>query len=109
VNFEGDPSLIEDIGGEMDESYFRKILAYRFRPEVIEREKDLCIVYSALHGTGITMVPQALAKWGFRNVKLQKEQSAVSGDFPTVVYPNPEEADALELAVKDGGQAGADL
>jgi phosphoglucomutase len=78
-------------------------------PEAIKRQKDLKIVYSPIHGTGITLVPQALERFGFENVILVDEQTTPDGNFPTVVYPNPEEKEALTLALKKAQETDADL
>jgi phosphoglucomutase len=68
-----------------------------FNPEVIEKQHDLKIVYTPIHGTGITLVPQVLKRFGFTNVHIVEEQSNINGDFPTVVYPNPEESEAMSI------------
>jgi phosphoglucomutase len=99
-------SLISD---DLDQSYLDKITALSVSPEAIARQKDLKIVYSPIHGTGITLVPKALEQFGFTNVILVEEQSTPDGNFPTVVYPNPEEKDALTLALKKAEQIDADL
>jgi len=100
---------IEEIGEEVDQQYLDKITALSVSPEAIKRQKDLKIVYSPIHGTGITLVPQALKQFGFENVILVEEQITPDGNFPTVVYPNPEEKEALTLALKKAQEVDADL
>ena len=109
VKFERNDSLVELIGEEIDQLYLDKITALSVSPEAIQRQKDLKIVYSPIHGTGITLVPQALAQFGFTNLTLVEEQSTPDGNFPTVVYPNPEEKEALTLALKKAQDIDADL
>lgn len=109
VKFERNESLVELIGEEIDQLYLDKITALSVSPEAIQRQKDLKIVYSPIHGTGITLVPQALAQFGFTNLTLVEEQSTPDGNFPTVVYPNPEEKEALTLALKKAQDIDADL
>jgi phosphoglucomutase len=100
---------IEEIGEEIDELYLSKITELSVSPDAIARQKDLKIVYSPIHGTGITLVPQALKRFGFENVILVDEQITPDGNFPTVVYPNPEEKEALTLALKKAQETDADL
>jgi phosphoglucomutase len=109
VKFDRNDSLVELIGEEIDQLYLDKITALSVSPEAIQRQKDLKIVYSPIHGTGITLVPQALAQFGFTNLTLLEEQSTPDGNFPTVVYPNPEEKEALTLALKKAQDIDADL
>lgn len=109
VKFDGVAANIELIGEEIDQLYLDKITALSVSPEAIGRQKDLKIVYSPIHGTGITLVPKALEQFGFRNVTLVEEQSKPDGNFPTVVYPNPEEKEALTLALKKAQEIDADL
>jgi len=109
VKFERDASHIELIGEEIDQLYLDKITELSVSPEAIARQKDLKIVYSPIHGTGITLVPKALAQFGFTNLTLVKEQSTPDGNFPTVVYPNPEEKEAMTLALNKAKEIDADL
>ena len=109
VKFEGNPALIEYIGEEVDEIYLNKITSLSVFPEVIKRQSDLKIVFSPIHGTGITCVPQVLKKFGFNNVTVVQEQATPDGNFPTVVYPNPEEAEAMSMALNKGKEIDADL
>lgn len=97
------------IGPELDESYLKLVKGLSLHPEAIARQKDLKIVYTPLHGTGITMVPQALKMYGFENVSIVKEQAIADGDFPTVKSPNPEEKSALTLAIAQAEVEKADL
>lgn len=100
---------IELIGEEIDELYLDRIVTLSVSPEAIKRQSDLKIVYSPIHGTGITLVPTALERFGFTNVSLVEEQIKPDGNFPTVVYPNPEEKEALTLALAKGKEIDADL
>jgi phosphoglucomutase len=109
VKFTRIDANVELIGEDLDQSYLDKITALSVSPEAIARQKDLKIVYSPIHGTGITLVPKALAQFGFANVALVEEQSTPDGNFPTVVYPNPEEKEALTLALRKAEQIDADL
>lgn len=109
VKFEAIPANIEYIGEEMDSLYIEKILSLSVSPDAIKRQKNLQIVYSPIHGTGITLVPKALAAFGFENVALVDEQIKPDGNFPTVVYPNPEEKEALTLAINKAEELNADL
>ncbi|MBP8067297.1 MAG: phospho-sugar mutase [Pedobacter sp.] len=109
VKFEAISTNIELIGEEIDQLYLDKITELSVSPDAIARQKDLKIVYSPIHGTGITLVPKALEKFGFTNVTLVEEQSEPDGNFPTVVYPNPEEKEALTLALKKAAEIDADL
>jgi phosphoglucomutase len=109
VKFNRIDSNIELIGEQIDQLYLDKITALSVSPDAIARQKDLKIVYSPIHGTGITLVPKALAQFGFTNVNIVEEQSQPDGNFPTVVYPNPEEKEALTLALKKAEEIDADL
>lgn len=109
VKFERNEANIEMIGDEIDQKYLNQITALSVSPDAISRQKNLKIVYSPIHGTGITLVPPALAQFGFTNVTVVEEQSKPDGNFPTVVYPNPEEKEALTLALKKAEEIDADL
>lgn len=109
VKFDRNEANIKSIGTEIDQLYLDKITELSVSPEAIQRQKDLKIVFSPIHGTGITLVPQALEKFGFNNLTLVEEQSKPDGNFPTVVYPNPEEKEALTLALKKAQEIDADL
>lgn len=99
INFNGNKDLIEIIGEKIDKEYLDKIMAISIDPEVIKRQKDLKIVYTPIHGTGMMLIPRALKQLGFENVTCVPEQMVKSGDFPTVVSPNPENAEALSMAI----------
>lgn len=109
VKFGGNKELIQIIGKEIDDVYLEKIKTICIDPEVIKRQHDLKIVYTPLHGTGMMMIPQSLKFWGFDNVYCVKEQMVRSGDFPTVVSPNPENGEALTLALRDAKEMDADI
>lgn len=109
VKFDRVDSHIELIGEEIDQLYLEKITALSVSPDAIKRQKDLKIVYSPIHGTGITMVPGALKCFGFENINIVEEQSIADGNFPTVVYPNPEEKEAMTLAIQKATEIDADL
>ena len=109
VKFKGNPELIEIIGEEVDKLYLDMVKTISIDPAVIERQKDLKIVYTPLHGTGMMLIPQSLKLWGFDNVHCVKEQMVRSGDFPTVVSPNPENGEALTLALRDATEIDADI
>jgi len=109
VKFQGDKSLIQIIGEDIDKVYLEKIRTIMIDPEVIKRQKDLKIVYTPLHGTGMMLIPKCLKDWGFENVHCVKEQMERSGDFPSVVSPNPENAEALTLALRDAKALDADI
>ena len=109
IKFDANSDLIVPLGEEMDEKYLKITTELALDKEGIEKEKDLNIVYSSIHGTGITLVPKALKMLGFTNVNVVKEQEEPNGDFPTVVYPNPEEAEALTLALQMANETNADI
>jgi phosphoglucomutase len=109
VNFRGDDHLIRKIGPEMDALYLDQVVSVSVHPEVIREQSDLAIVYSPIHGAGVELVPQALAKAGFTNVIPVEEQCTTDGDFPTVVYPNPEEEEALFMSIEKAKAVNADL
>jgi len=109
VKFNGNKNLIEIIGKEIDKIYLEQIKTICIDPEVIKRQKDLKIVYTPLHGTGMMLIPDSLKLWGFENVHCVKEQMVKSGDFPTVVSPNPENGEALTLALRDAKEIDADI
>ena len=109
IKFEGNKDLIQIIGKEIDDEYLRQVHTISIDPEVIKRQKDLKIVYTPIHGTGMMLIPQSLKLWGFENVHCVPEQMVKSGDFPTVVSPNPENAEALTLAIKLAKDIDADI
>ena len=109
VKFTGNNELIQIIGEDIDKVYLERIKEICIDPAVIQRQKDLKIVYTPLHGTGMTMIPRSLKFWGFENVHCVEEQMVKSGDFPTVVSPNPENGEALTLALCDAKAMDADI
>ena len=109
VKFAGDAKLIQLIGKDIDEAYLKEIHTLSIDPEVIKRQHDLKIVYTPLHGTGMMAIPQSLKLWGFDNVHCVAEQMQRSGDFPTVKSPNPENGEALALAIRDAKALDADI
>ena len=109
IKFEGNPDLINIIGKDMDLAFLEEVKKLSLSPDAIERQHDLKIVYTPIHGAGITLVPAALKAVGFTNVINVPEQDVISGDFPTVVSPNPEEPAALELAVKRAMETDAEI
>ncbi len=109
VKFEGNPALIEIIGQEIDDLYLEGVHALSIDPDVIVRQKDLNIVYTPIHGAGRVLIPASLKKWGFENVNCVPEQMVKDGNFPTVVSPNPENAEALTLALNLAKKIDADI
>ncbi len=109
VKFEGNPDLIEIIGEEVDKIYIENIKTLVLSPEAIERNSKLKIVYTPIHGTGVKLIPWALKEYGFNNIINVPEQDVVSGNFPTVISPNPEEPAALEMAVNKAREVDADI
>ena len=109
VKWDLNPDLLQIIGGEMDFDYMQAVKEGMVDQDVILRNKDLNIVYSAMHGTGRLLVPLCLRSWGFQNINVVPEQMVVDGNFPTVISPNPENAEAMTLGMKLGTKLNADL
>ena len=109
IEFKGNPELINIIGKDMDNAFIEEVKKLILSPEAIKHQHDLKIVYTPIHGTGITLVPDALKAVGFTNIINVPEQDVISGDFPTVVSPNPEEPAALKLAVERAMETNADI
>lgn len=109
IKFEGNKDLITIIGKDIDDIYLEKVKGISIDPEVIKRQKDLCIVYTPLHGTGMMLIPRSLQMWGFENVHCVPEQMVKDGNFPTVVSPNPENAEALTMAIALAKKLDADI
>lgn len=109
VKWTGNDSNIILIGKELDDAYMEMVKELSVYPEVIARHRDMKIVYTPIHGTGIKLVPPVLEKFGFKNVHVVKEQSIPDGNFPTVVYPNPEESEAMSLGLKLAEKIDADI
>ncbi|MCL4146081.1 UNVERIFIED_CONTAM: hypothetical protein GTU68_026075 [Idotea baltica] len=109
VNFDADENKITRVGADLDEKYLNTVAKNVVTPEAIANQSDLKIVFSSIHGTGITMVPPILEKIGFTNVSVVDSQATPDGNFPTVVYPNPEEKEAMSLALAQAKEMDADL
>lgn len=109
IKFEGNPDLIEIIGEEVDKIYIEKVKELSLSPESIQRHKDMKIVFTPIHGTAVMIVPRALRECGFTNIIDVPEQYVVSGDFPTVYSPNPEEPAALDMAIQRAKATDAEL
>lgn len=109
VKWTGVEANILTIGKEFDDLYLQKVLSLSLSPEAVKNQKDLKIVYTPLHGAGRILIPEILRQFGFRNVRVVKEQATADGDFPTVKSPNPEEQSALDLAIKKARDIHADL
>ncbi|HEY4968233.1 MAG TPA: phospho-sugar mutase, partial [Puia sp.] len=109
VKWSGGESHITMIGKEMDEAYISMVKNLSVYPEIIERQHNLCIVYTPIHGTGIKLVPEVLQRFGFSNVHVVDEQSKPDGNFPTVAFPNPEERETMSLGLKKAMEIDADI
>jgi len=109
VKWEGGASNIELIGTSMDDAYTKMLQTLSVYPEVIAQQHDLKIVYTPIHGTGITLVPKVLAAYGFTNVHIVEEQSMPDGNFPTVHYPNPEESETMSIGLQRAKALDADI
>lgn len=109
IKFQGKPELIEIIGEKMDNDFLAAVKSLSLDPEVIKRHADMKIVYTPIHGTGVKMVPASLKNYGFTNIIHVPEQDIPSGDFPTVVSPNPEVPSAMAMAIEKAKETGADV
>ena len=109
VNFEKNDTLFTYIEEDFDAIYMEKVVGLSLAKEAIQAQKDMKIVFSPIHGASGKMVPEALRAFGFENINIVKEQAEPDGNFPTVIYPNPEEAEALTLSLKLGKEIGAEL
>jgi len=109
VKWSGGEANIVIIGKDFDESYLDMVAGLSVYPEICKAQHDLKIVYTSIHGTGITLVPQVLAKFGFDNVHIVEEQRVPDGNFPTVIYPNPEEKEAMSIGLKMAKELDADI
>lgn len=109
VKWNGGEANITILGKALDEAYIEMVKGLSVYPDVIEAQKDLKIVYTPIHGTGITLVPQVLEKFGFNNVHIVEEQSTPDGNFPTVKYPNPEESETMSIGLKKAQALDADI
>jgi len=109
VKWTGGESNIQLMGAPMDEAYIKMVKSLSVYPEIIAAQKDLKIVYTPIHGTGITLVPKVLAEFGFTNVHVVEEQSTPDGNFPTVAYPNPEESETMSIGLSKAKSLDADI
>lgn len=109
IKFEANPDLIEIIGADIDKAFLDEIKKLQLSPEAVEKFKDLKIVYTPIHGTGVYLIPESLKNYGFTNIIHVPEQDITSGDFPTVDSPNPENAPAMAMAIAKAKEVGADL
>jgi phosphoglucomutase len=109
VKWSGGEANITIIGKEIDEAYIGMVRGLSVYPEIIEKQHNLRIVYTPIHGTGIKLVPEVLQRFGFSNVHVVDEQATPDGNFPTVIYPNPEESEAMSIGLKKAKQIDADI
>jgi phosphoglucomutase len=109
VKWSGGEKNITLIGQELDNAYMAMVKSLSVYPDVIAKQKDLKIVYTSIHGTGIVLVPEVLKRFGFNNVIIVDEQKEPDGNFPTVVYPNPEESEAMSIGLKKAKELDADI
>jgi len=109
IKFTGNPDLIQIVGEDIDKIYIEAVKSISLSPDAIERNNNLKIVYTPIHGTGVELIPRALRAYGFTNIINVPEQDVVSGNFPTVISPNPEEPAALDMAVKKAIATDADI
>ena len=109
VKWTGGEMNISIMGKEMDDAYLKMVKGLSVYPEVIAKQHDLKIVYTPIHGTGITLVPQVLKDFGFTNVTVVEEQSVPDGNFPTVIYPNPEESETMSIGLSKAKALDADI
>ena len=109
VKWTGGEANIILIGKEMDEAYINMVKGLSVYPEIIQAQHDLSIVYTPIHGTGITLVPEVLSRFGFTNVQIVEEQATPDGNFPTVGYPNPEESETMAMGLAKAKAINADI
>src|SRR5579862_200877 len=109
VKWAGGENNITIIGKEIDEAYMSMVRGLSVYPEIIEKQHNLCIVYTPIHGTGIKLVPEVLQRFGFSNVHVVDDQANPDGNFPTVAYPNPEEKETMSLGLKKSREIDADI
>lgn len=109
IRFNGPKERIAILGEEMDRKFIEKVKSVSLSPDLVKKYHDLKIVYTPIHGTGVKLIPMALRAFGFTNLTNVPEQDVVSGDFPTVISPNPEEPAAMEMAIRKAGEIGADV
>ena len=109
IRFNGDPSKIQIIGEDVDKAFLADIKGLQLSPESVQRHKDMKIVYTPIHGTGVTLIPESLRNYGFTNIIHVDEQDVPSGDFPTVESPNPEVPSAMAMGIAKAKEVGADV
>ncbi len=109
VKWSGGEANISIVGKDIDEAYLKMVQSLSVYPEVIKKQSDLKIIYTPIHGTGIVLVPEILKRFGFNNVTIVDEQSKPDGNFPTVHYPNPEEAEAMSIGLRKAKELDADI
>jgi len=109
IRFNGNKALIETLGKDMDDAFIKQIKTISLSPGAIKQQSNLKIVYTPIHGTGVRIIPACLKAFGFTNIIPVPEQNVVSGDFPTVVSPNPEEPAALNMAIEKAKETDADI
>ncbi|MFD2598271.1 phospho-sugar mutase [Sphingobacterium corticis] len=109
IQFERKAENVHLVKEDFDQIYIDQNKALSINPDIVAAQKDLKIVFSPIHGTGITLVPKLLKAWGFENVTVVDEQAEPNGNFPTVVYPNPEEEEAMSIAMKKGQELDSDI
>ncbi len=109
IKFDGSDDLIEALGEDMDNKFLAEVKKVSISPDLVKKHKDIKIVYTPIHGTGVKLIPAALREFGFTNIFNVPEQDVVSGDFPTVISPNPEEVAAMEMANKKAAEINADV
>lgn len=109
VKWSGGNANITIIGAEMDQQYLKMVKSLSVYPEVIQQQKDIKIVYTPIHGSGIKLVPAALSAFGFTNVHIVEEQATPDGNFPTVAYPNPEESETMRMGLEKAKALDADI
>lgn len=109
VKWSGGEKNITIIGKELDDVYMQMVKSLSVYPDVIAKQHDLKIVYTSIHGTGIVLMPEVLKRFGFTNVTVVEEQKVPDGNFPTVVYPNPEESEAMSIGLKKAKELDADI
>ncbi len=109
IKFDGPDDLIETLGEEMDNKFLAEVKKVSISPDIVKKHNDIKIIYTPIHGTGVKLIPAALRAFGFTNIINIPEQDVVSGEFPTVVSPNPEEPAAMEMATKKAAEINADV
>jgi phosphoglucomutase len=109
VKWSGGEANITIVGKEMDELYMNMVKGLSVYPDICAKQHDLKIVYTSIHGTGIVLMPEVLKRFGFTNVTIVEEQATPDGNFPTVVYPNPEETEAMSIGLKKAKEIDADI